>query len=55
MKTWKVRRKLSTYTVEASSRNKAKYEAYKAYRRRKRNPMAFFPWVIGVSKAVAID
>lgn len=50
MKTWKVKRFLSTYTVDATTRSKAKYAAYKVYRKSKRKPLSFFPWVVGVSK-----
>lgn len=54
MKTWKVRRFLSTYIVDATSRSKAKYAAYKVYRKTKRKPISFIPWVFNVSKCKVI-
>lgn len=53
MKTWKVKRGFTWFEVEALSRNKAKYAAYKQYRRKRKNPLAFFPWVTKVSKVMA--
>ena len=55
MKIYKVKRNLATYIVEAPTRNKAKYAAYKEYRRKCRRPKAFFPWVVNVSRVVVLE
>lgn len=50
-RTWCIRRGLSTYKVEATTRSKAKYEAYKEYKCRRKCPIPFFDWVVSVKYA----
>lgn len=49
MSEWIVRRRFSTYKVEAMTRSKARYAAYKIYRSKSKNPVSFYEFFTTVS------
>lgn len=52
---WSVKRRLKTYRVEATTRSKAKYAAYKIYCKFTKNPMSFKDFFLGIKKVAKND
>ena len=50
MSHYTVKRKKKRYTVEATTRSKAKYQAYLEYREKAKRPMSFFQFFTAVSR-----
>lgn len=50
MSEWIVKRRFLTYKVEATTRSKARYAAYKIYCSKSKNPVSFYEFFTTVSK-----
>ena len=50
MSEWIIKRRFSSYEVEADTRSKARYKAYKAYCRKAKRPVTFKEFFMTINK-----
>ena len=50
MAQWKVKRNFTTFTVEADTRSKARYQAFLQYCKKRKNPVSFYKFFTTISK-----
>lgn len=52
---WQVKRRLTTFTVYAKTRSKARYQAYLQYCTKVKKPKSFYSFFTSVSKVKRIE